>query len=250
MGFGLVEGALNPGSSCEPVRRCFFSASHGALRGFRDDVMFIVGLSGGIATGKSFVLELFRRSGFEVIDADALVHELLAPGGRAVEPVVSVFGNGILNESGGIDRAALGRMIFSAPENRMKLTDLIHPLVRAEMKTLVSALDRVGYSGVTVLDIPLLGDTLPKEGFDAVVVVTSSRKTQMDRLVNRRHMTSEEAAQRLEAQVPVERKERIADYLIRNDGSFEELEEAVASVSTALEKQAAQKIRGKTELPW
>lgn len=212
--------------------------------------MFLVGLTGGIATGKSYVAELFRRKGFEVIDADVLVHELLAPGGRAVAPVAAFFGPDVSDDSGGIDRSALAEAVFSSPEKRLELNEIIHPLVRVEMKARVSALDRIGYSGVTILDVPLLGDTLPAEGFDAVVVIISSRKSQVNRLMKHRRLTEEEAALRLAAQVPVSQKKRIADYVIQNNGSFDELESAVADVAAALERRAGETPGGGGELPW
>ena len=118
------------------------------------------------------------------------------------------------------------------------------------MKARVSALDRIGYSGVTILDVPLLGDTLPAEGFDAVVVIISSRKSQVNRLMKHRRLTEEEAALRLAAQVPVSQKKRIADYVIQNNGSFDELESAVADVAAALERRAGETPGGGGELPW
>lgn len=188
--------------------------------------MIVIGLTGGIASGKSTVARLLEKRGALVIDADRIGHEVLAPGGPAFEAVVERFGEEILDAGGRVDRAKLGALVFSDPDARRDLEAITHPVIYAEI---VRRLDEVRRSDrVVVLDAPLLVETLPDRGRSlgllALVVVAADVGDQVTRLIGDRGMTGEGARARIGAQAPPERKLAAADYVIDNRGSVEDLE--------------------------
>lgn len=184
--------------------------------------MLRTGLTGGLASGKSTVAALFRELGAFHIDADLIVHELLAPGGAAEPAVVARFGTGIVGAGGVIDRKALADIVFTDPRARADLNALVHPLVRAEIARRLSARESgPAASPVAIVDAALLVEAGIHREMDALVVVTCSEATQIARAV-RRGLTEAEARARMAAQAPLAEKVAAADVLIDNEGSLEE----------------------------
>ncbi len=188
----------------------------------------VIGLTGGIGTGKSTVSRMFERLGAVVIDADAIVHELQAPGTPLLQEMVGAFGASILDAEGALDRAALAELVFRDPEARARLNALVHPRVAAEMARRLHEARAAG-APLVVLDIPLLLET-GRGGFDAVVVVYAPEEVQVRRQMERDGCSRQEAEARVRAQMSIEEKRRRADYVIDNSGTLEETERQVREV--------------------
>ncbi|BDG61015.1 dephospho-CoA kinase [Caldinitratiruptor microaerophilus] len=176
-----------------------------------------IGLTGGIASGKSTVVAILRELGAAVVDADRIVHAVEARGGEAYGPIVAAFGPGVVGPDGELDRAALARRVFSDPEARRRLEAIVHPIVRRRMAEEVEAAARAGARAV-VLDIPLLFETGYQAHVDQVWVVYVDPPTQLRRLVARDGLDEAEARRRIDAQMPLEEKRRLADVVIDNRG--------------------------------
>jgi len=193
----------------------------------------VVGLSGGIGSGKSTVAALFAELGARVIDADAIVHELQAPGSPVLAELVEAFGEEILDESGALDRAALGAIAFRNPDARKRLDSIMHPKVGIEMMRRLAEAREAGV-GLIVLDIPLLFEGMKtgtgissRLGFDATIVVHVPESLQIERQISRDDCTREEAVRRIRAQLPIDEKRDMADCVIDNTGSLEQTEQQV-----------------------
>ncbi|MDX1649608.1 MAG: dephospho-CoA kinase [Myxococcota bacterium] len=185
----------------------------------------IVGLTGGIGTGKSTVARMLTRLGAAVIDADSIVHELQAPGTPLLRRIVEDFGEEVLRPDGSLDRARLGRRVFQDPEARQRLNRLVHPAVGAEMARRLETARRGG-ARLVVLDIPLLLEGRARGGgagelVEEVIVVYAPERVQIERQMERDGATREEAQARVRAQMPIEEKRRLADHVIDNSGSLD-----------------------------
>ncbi|MDN5563426.1 MULTISPECIES: dephospho-CoA kinase [Luteococcus] len=200
--------------------------------------MIRVGLTGGIASGKSAVGELLRQHGALVIDSDQLARDVVAPGSAGLAAVIERFGAGILLPDGGLDRAALGRLVFSDDAARAELNAIIHPRVRAAA-TAIEAQVSDPYA-IVVHMIPLLVETGQQDSFDALVVVDVDEDTQRARLMARNDLTEDEAQARIDAQVSRTDRLRVADFVIRNDAGLEELAERAHAVWHELLKRRGQ----------
>lgn len=187
----------------------------------------VIGLTGGIGSGKSSVSRALARHGAVVIDADVLAREVVAPGTPGLAAVVGVFGSEILAPDGSLDRKALGARVFNDPQARARLEAIVHPLVRARAHELEAA---TAPDAVIVHDVPLLVETGQHERFDSVVVVDAPESAQRQRLVELRGMTPEEADRRIAAQATREARRAAADHIVVNDGSLDELEAQVAEL--------------------
>lgn len=179
-----------------------------------------VALTGGIATGKSYVVRQLREAGVPVVDADILAHQAVAPGTPALAAIVARFGAGILTRDGTLDRAALAARVFADPAARRDLEAIVHPVVRAGIAAFFEALPAA--TPVAVADIPLLFETGRERDFDVVVVVACAPEEQVRRVMARDGLPREAAAQRIAAQWPIADKVARADAVIRTDGSHEE----------------------------
>jgi dephospho-CoA kinase len=188
-----------------------------------------IGLTGGIATGKSTVAEMLRERGIPVIDADKIAHQALVVSSPVLGAIVSHFGKEILDTSGNVQRQILGKKIFKDPSLRHKLEMIVHPFVRDEVQKIKRDLVKKGVE-VAVYDVPLLFEKKMEEQFDQVVVVSCDPSIQKDRLMKRNHLTSEEADQRILAQMPLSEKIKKADFVIENNGSLTDLEKQVSSL--------------------
>ncbi|XP_072502089.1 dephospho-CoA kinase domain-containing protein [Notamacropus eugenii] len=183
--------------------------------------MFLVGLSGGIASGKSSVVQVFRDLGCAVIDADAIAHQVVKPGYPAYQRIVQVFGHEILQKNGEINRQALGNIIFRQAEKRRLLNAITHPHIRKEMLKQILKYLIQGYRYV-ILDIPLLFETETMLRFmKHTVVVYCDPQTQLSRLMQRNGLSREEAEQRIAAQLPLEEKRQLARHILDNSGEWE-----------------------------
>jgi dephospho-CoA kinase len=191
-----------------------------------------VGLTGGIASGKSLVGGMLRDLGAIVIDADAVAREVVAPGSPVLQEIVTAFGPSVLTPDGALDRRALAERIFGDPASRQRLNAITHPAIR---RRIAGALDAVRAShpgDVVVLDIPLLLDTAPPSAYalDGVVVVYVDEATQVARLVARDGISEAAARQRIAAQRPLREKAAEATWLIDNSGTPDETRQQVEAL--------------------
>ena len=198
--------------------------------------MLLVGLTGGIGTGKSTVARMLARRGAVVVDADELARRAVAPGTPGHAEVVARFGRDILAPDGSIDRKRLADVVFSDPAARRDLEAIVHPEVARMFAE--EAARHLGTDHVVVYVAPLLVETGRADEFDVLVVVTAPEEAQVERLVRERGMTEEEVRARIAAQLPQEEKAARADVVLDNGGPLEELERQVDELWRALRAQA------------
>ena len=191
--------------------------------------MKLVGLTGGIASGKSTVAAILRRLGAAIINADELSRDVVQPEQDAWKEIIKTFGPDILQEDKTLDRRKLRKIVFDNPEARKKLEAIIHPRVRALAESRISELAAAG-SSVIVYEVPLLFEAQIHLWLRPVILVACDLETQKKRLLERDHLTALEAQQHLDAQMSLEKKRKLADYVIENDGTREELEQQVRAV--------------------
>jgi len=193
-----------------------------------------VALTGGIATGKSYVLEQFRRRGVPCLDADALAHGVTAAGTEATAAIAARFGAQILTPDGAVDRAKLGSIVFADPTARRDLEAIVHPGVYRAIAAGLRAFELIGNSPFAVVDVPLLYETGAAKDFDRVVVTACSPQTQLARL-RERGIPEDAARQRLAAQWPTEQKTSRADFVVNTDGTTEETNQQVDAIYRTLQ---------------
>jgi len=190
----------------------------------------IIGITGGIASGKSTVTNFLRQKGFEVVDADALVHQLQKPGGRLYQILVEHFGEKVLLEDGKLNRPLLASLIFSNSEEREWSKETQGKIIREELGSLRDKFSET--EELFFMDIPLLFEQDYASWFDETWLVYVRRDTQLDRLMNRDQLSKESAETRLASQWPLEEKKKFATYILDNNGSREQL---LSQVVTLLE---------------
>ncbi|KAJ1994614.1 Dephospho-CoA kinase [Coemansia spiralis] len=189
--------------------------------------MLIVGLTGGIATGKSTASRAFQAQGVPVIDADIIAHQIMEPGGVSYKLVVKHFGADILQmDTKAIDRAKLGSIIFNDPAKRQLLNQCTHPYVRRRILYQVFKCYIQGYA-MCILDIPLLFESGLDRMCNKVAVISCTAERQLARLMNRNGLSRQEAEARIKSQMPMDEKERRATRVINNNGSIEEMEKQI-----------------------
>jgi dephospho-CoA kinase len=184
-----------------------------------------VGLTGGVASGKSTVAAMLAELGAVVVDADLGAREVVAPGQPALEEIVAAFGPGVLQPDGSLDRQRLADLVFDDAEARARLNDITHPRVRAWMAERMRAAAAAG-AEVVVLDIPLLYESGLTEGLDAVVVAYAPVEVQFRRAVDR-GMEGADVRARIKAQLPIDQKRALATLVVDNSGSREQTRAAV-----------------------
>ena len=177
----------------------------------------LVGLTGGIATGKSTVAETLRRLGAEVIDADQLARDVVAPGEPALAEIVREFGD-VRNADGSLDRKKLGGIVFNDTARRKRLEAITHPAIRERFVARVAELAARGYEGLVFFDAPVMIESGNYRNMDRLVVVFTDAATQRARLMTRDGMAAAEATSRIATQMPVIDKAKLADYVIDNTG--------------------------------
>ncbi|HEY2880311.1 dephospho-CoA kinase [Nocardioides sp.] len=186
-----------------------------------------VGLTGGVASGKSTVSAMLRDLGAVVVDADSLAREVVEPGTSGLDAVVAEFGAEVLTEDGRLDRAKLGALVFADPTRRAALEAIVHPLVRAR----AAEIEQAAPAGVLVVhDIPLLVETGLAASFDAVVVIDVPEEVQVERALRERGWTEPEARARVQAQASRSERLAAATYVVENSGTTEDLRQRVAEV--------------------
>jgi dephospho-CoA kinase len=198
-----------------------------------------------LASGKSTVARLLAESGVPVIDADAVVHELYRPGGAGAEAVARIFGPGVLDEHGGVNRSILGGRVLRDPDLRLALEGVIHPLVRAEITRWIESLGDVP---AAVVEASLLVETGSYRAYDVLVVAFCERSQQLERAIDR-GVTGERAEALISAQVPLDEKRELANVVIDNSGTRDDLERQVTRAWTAVEHLCAQRRFGPREPP-
>jgi dephospho-CoA kinase len=197
--------------------------------------MLKIALTGGIATGKSYVVAELRRRGIACLDADALAHGVTAAGTEATAAIADRFGRDVLDASGAVDRRKLGAMVFADTGARRDLEAIVHPAVYRAITAGFRAFEMLGDTALVVADIPLLYETGREKEFDRVIATVCSRATQLDRL-RQRGLNYAEAVLRLAAQISAADKASRADYVIDTDGSFDDTKRTIDGLLEALHK--------------
>ena len=195
----------------------------------------IIGITGSIASGKSTVTEFLRQQGYQVIDADQVVHELQEPGGRLYQALLSTFGPAILQEDGRLDRPKLGAMIFGDPELLAKSSQIQNQIIREELagrRDLLAEKEDIFF-----MDLPLLFELGYETWFDQVWLVDVTEETQLCRLMARNALSQEEAEKRIAAQLSLQEKRNRADVLIDNNGPLELTQEQLREALQKLERR-------------
>ncbi|MFF2910224.1 dephospho-CoA kinase [Paenibacillus sp. NPDC057934] len=190
----------------------------------------IMGLTGGIASGKSTVSALFVNKGAKLVDADAIAREVMLPGHPVLAAVVEHFGEDILYPDGTLDRAKLGNIVFHEPEARQKLNGLTHPAIRQEIKDRMYRMEQEAPETLIVVDIPLLFESGLEGLFQDIIVVYVPREIQLTRLMERNNLTQEQAESRLQSQMDLQEKTGRASYVIDNSRDLEHTEAQVLAL--------------------
>ena len=180
--------------------------------------MILVGLTGGVATGKSTVAKMFKQCGAVVIDADELAHEVIKPGKPAWREIVTLFGKTALNQDRSLNRQALGSIVFRNRTKLRQLERIIHPRVAREQQRLVRQVAKRKPHAVVIYEVPLLFEAGVDKRVDKIIVVTADRNTQIARLKKRNGLSRAEAISRIKTQMPLAKKVRLADIVI--DGTL------------------------------
>ena len=197
----------------------------------------LVGLTGGIATGKSTVSEMLRQLGCIVIDADQLAREVVAPGEPALAEVVREFGD-VLTSDGTLDRKKVAAIVFADPAHRHRLEAILHPAIRARFDAQLDALARDGFDGIVIFDAPVMIESGGYKHMDRLIVVATDEATQRARLVGR-DGDAADGARRIASQMPLAEKVKLADYVIDNSGDRAATEARTREVHAALMRELA-----------
>ncbi|AZO95851.1 dephospho-CoA kinase [Halocella sp. SP3-1] len=184
----------------------------------------LLGLTGGIASGKSTVSGILKELGAVIIDADKIAHQSMKYGTRAWEMIVETFGQYIQNDDGSINRRRLAGLVFNDQQKKKELESITHPIIISEIKNMVNSL---ADNEVIVIDAPLLFEVGLDELVDCVWVVYTSRDIQLERLKERDSLTTDEAVSRIEAQLSIKEKCQMADFVIDNNGGIRELKQKI-----------------------
>lgn len=203
--------------------------------------MLIVGLTGGVASGKSVVSQVWKEEGAYLIDADRIARELVQPRAPAWKALVKAFGKEILQEDGSIHRKKLATRVFSNPVERELLNRILHPRIKREIDRRIKGIGQKGPKAIVVIDAALLVETGYYRDVDKVVVVTSTKKQQIERLRRREQMAQEMARGIIDSQISGEERIKVADIIIRNEGSRKKTERKAKEVFEELKKAVLRK---------
>jgi dephospho-CoA kinase len=199
--------------------------------------MYLVGLTGGIASGKSYVASLLTEFGASTIDADQVAREVVVPGSPGLVHVVGAFGYEILLSSGELDRAKLGAIVFADPKKRLELEEILHPLIKARTTQLIGE----QASEIVVYAVPLLVEANVDYPFDAIITVEAGVENQVSRLMQSRSMAESDARARIEAQTSASDRESRANFVIDSSGTKEQTKRQVELVWQKLIESARAK---------
>jgi dephospho-CoA kinase len=203
----------------------------------------LIGLTGGIGTGKSTVSAILRTLGAVVIDADVLAREVVTPGEPVLARIASEFGPGVLRTDGTLDRKALGAIVFADPDKRKRLEAITHPAIREHFARRLGELTAHGFHGLVFFDAPVMIESGHYTTMDRLVVVIADEGAQIARLIDRDGCSRDEAAQKIRSQMPLSEKAKLADYVIDNSGDRAATEKQVKRVYAALTAELAARER-------
>lgn len=192
--------------------------------------MLIIGLTGGVASGKSLVSEIWKKEGAYIIDADQIARDLVKPYSDSWKDIVNLFGREIVQENGHINRKRLASIIFSNPEKRELLNNILHPRIKEEIYKRINEIKNTDPQAIVVIDAPLLIERGEYREVDRVVIVTSKEEDQIERIKLRNGLQKEEAKKIIDSQMPLSEKLKFADFVITNDGSIEEVRKKAIDV--------------------
>ncbi|HEY5837876.1 MAG TPA: dephospho-CoA kinase [Pyrinomonadaceae bacterium] len=192
--------------------------------------MLKVGLTGSIAVGKSFVLDILRELGARTIDADAVAREVVEPGTAGLKAVVDEFGAEVLKPDGSLNRAALGSIVFADAAKRQKLNSILHPFIIVRQDEVMQEWENETPDAIAVVDAALMIESGGYKRFDKLIVVHCQTQVQLERLMKRDNISREEAERRITAQMPQEEKKKHADYLIDTSEGFESARQQTTAV--------------------
>jgi dephospho-CoA kinase len=203
--------------------------------------VFLIALTGGIASGKSTVAKRLVELGAHEIDADQVAREVVLPGTQGLKTIQEVFGDTVLDGNGSLDRERLGHIVFNDPDLRTKLEEILHPLIRARTAELISQ----SKAEIVVYSVPLLVESGVNHNFDLVITVEAGVENQIQRLVESRGLSEQQARQRIAAQASAEQRRAMSDYVIDSSGSKEQTKNQVADIwASVLELAARKESRG------
>jgi len=205
--------------------------------------MLIVGLTGGVASGKTAVSQVLKEEGAYIIDADQIARELVQPHRPAWNELIKAFGQEILQEDGSIQRKKLADKVFVDPKQRKLLNQILHPRIKEEMDRRTKEIGEKDPQAIVVIDAPLMIELGDHREMDKLIVVTSTQTQQIERLKDRDKTNTEEALRIVFSQMPLEEKLKFADYVIRNEGPMEETRKRAKEVYQELKKVALEKKR-------
>lgn len=193
-----------------------------------------VGLTGGIACGKSTVCGYFAQLGVGIISADEVAHQIIQPGEEAYQTIIQTFGSAILNDDRTINRAALGSLVFNSTDLRMKLNEITHPIIIRRTTEMMDQMERTGNVLLAIVDAALMVESGSYKRFEKLIVVWCREDLQIQRLIVRTGLEPEEALLRLRAQMPLSEKRKYADYEIDTSGNFQSTETQVRKTYQSL----------------
>ncbi|MBI3599804.1 MAG: dephospho-CoA kinase [Nitrospinae bacterium] len=196
--------------------------------------MLLLGLTGGIATGKSLVAGILKGLGAYVIDADKIAREVVEPYKPARDEIIAFFGRGILNEDETINRKKLGEIVFNDPLKKGRLEEIVHPRVIEEEDKRIEDYKRSNPDGIAVIDAALLIEAGGHKRVDKLIVVYTDRETQMKRLMERDGLSRGDAEKRINSQMPLEEKVKMADFVIDNSRGVEDTKNQVTALFNRL----------------
>lgn len=196
----------------------------------------LVGLTGSIGTGKTTAADAFRKLGVPVVDADEIARAVVEPGSPALDEIRAAFGPDLLNQEGGLDRAALSALVFGQPEKLHRLEEILHPLIAVEAKARFSLAREKNPEGYVVYDVPLLFEKGMEEGFDLVVTVFAPPEEQKKRVMARSALGLEEIERRMAAQMSASKKAARSHVVLDNTGAPAELADQVAALAGAIDR--------------
>ncbi|MEE4114107.1 MAG: dephospho-CoA kinase [Desulfobacteraceae bacterium] len=200
--------------------------------------MIIVGLTGGIASGKSTISRFFSDAGAQVVDADRIAREVVKPGTPGYDAIVAFFGRTILLPDGTIDRKRLGEIIFNDPDKKARLDAIVHPLVFARSAEMIAHIAAETPDAVVIMDVPLLMEADMGRDLEEVIVVYAPETTQLERLINRDGIDEQAAMARIQSQMPIEEKRKRATLVIDNSGTVSDSRRQALAVFNRLKQRS------------
>ena len=223
----MIIGAQRKIGNCREQQSLFPAKGSPPMKSIASDRGIIVGVTGGIACGKSTVSKLLSKKGAIPINSDEIGHQLLKRGSPVMGALLEAFGTDILDESGDVNRQKLGAIVFSDQAARERLNAIMHPPIVQQSRSEANRLVTEDANCVVLIDAPLLIEANSQDTVDVIVVVTASTQIQLQRLLGNRSLNPAEAQARIDSQMPVSEKVEYADFVIENAGTLEALQRKV-----------------------